>query len=716
VPGTAPHRGSTKDDPGAANCRRHVIDHRPDREIRPNRVLPSILLPILLLSAASPVAAYIGPGAGFGIVTSFLVLLNAIAASLLSALLWPVMMAVRLLRRRRRELRATAGRVVILGLDGLSPRIARELMEEGLMPELSSLAGRGTLAPLGTTCPGISPVAWSSFMTGVNPGRHGIFDFLAPDRQRYLAILSSVRTGTSRRRTGRGPFAREVTRPFVRLLRKGAPFWGLLGRYGIRSTVLRVPITYPPEPLDGHLLSGMCVPDVRGTQGSYTLFSARDPGRTTGGLWRLLEPSDGGWRGSLPGPRGAGGTGIEVPVVLRRRRGGAWEVSAGDSRLALTEGKLSGWLGITFPDGRAKVRAIARVPPVIREGSPELYCSALHVDPWSPAVPISHPVHYSRFLAGSRGPFATLGLAEDTWALNNGALDEEAFLDQAWAFFEERRTMFLDALDLDRSGLVACVFDTSDRIQHMFWGAGTGEGSPIRAMYRRMDDLIGETVRRLRRGDLLLVMSDHGFSSFHTCVDMNRWLLEKGYLVLEDGVATVETSFAGVDWSKTRAWSLGLAGIFLNLKGREARGIVDPSEAAAVSREICAALLELRTPGGESVVGSALTSRDVYGGPYAAEGPDIVYGTNEGFRAGWGCVTGGLGPSVLYPNDRHWDGDHCHDHRTVPGTLASNAPLDAGAANILDIAPTVLSALGVRPPSYMEGRSLLRRDAEGGHA
>jgi len=651
--------------------------------------------------------AYIGPGAGFGIVTSFLVFLNAIVASLLSALLWPLMLAVRFLRRRRRELRASARRVIVLGLDGLSPRVASELMDAGEMPNLSSLGQKGTFRPLGTTCPGISPVAWSSFLTGVNPGKHGIFDFLAPDRKRYLAVLSSVKTGESSSRRGLGPFSKQASKPFVALLRKGTPFWSLLGRYGVRSTVLRVPITYPPEPLDGHLLSGMCVPDVRGTQGSYTLFSMTDPGRMTGGLWRRFEQDGEGWSGTLPGPQRHDGTDAEVRLTLKKGRKGSWKVSAGGAPLTLTEGGLSDWLTITFRKGRGRVRAIARFLLAFRGDSPELYCSALHVDPFHPAVPISHPVYFSKYLAGMQGPFATLGLAEDTWALSNGILTGEGFLEQAWAYCEERRRMFLDTLDLNRSGLVVCVFDTSDRIQHMFWGGGTGDGSAVREMYRRMDGLIGSTMERMRRGDMLFVMSDHGFTSFHTCIDFNRWLLEQGYLVLEDGVETADTSFAGVDWSRTRAWSLGLAGIMLNIRGREAKGIVDPSDAPALIAEICAGLLEMATPDGTTVISAAFPASEIYSGPYTGQGPDIVVGTREGYRAGWGCVTGGVGPSVIYPNDRHWDGDHCHDHRLVPGMLACSTELAAGAADILDIAPTVLSALGVKPPDYMEGRSLL---------
>lgn len=619
-------------------------------------------------------------------------------------------MLIRMFRRRRREFRARTGRVVILGLDGLSPRIARGMMDRGEMPNLERLSSQGTFSELGTTCPGISPVAWSSFQTGVNPGRHGIFDFLAPDRRRYLPTLSSVKTGVASVRKGLWPLRRSVERPFLRLLRHSSPFWGILGRYGLRSTVLRVPITYPPESLDGHLLSGMCVPDLRGTQGSYTVFSAREPAdRFTGGLWRaLVENGEGSWTGEMPGPETSEGIQATVEVRLLSRKG-VFHLETCGSRVELQPGHLSDWIELVFRSGGSKVKGICRFC-VTSSGSdgPLLYATAVNVSPLSPSVPISHPVHYCRYLAGLYGPYATLGLAEDTWALSNGAVSADTFLEQAWSIFAERELMFFDAMQRNPRGLVACVFDTSDRIQHMFWSGGWEPGTPIHDMYLRMDSLIGETMSRLRRGDVLIVMSDHGFTSFHTCVDFNRWLLENGYLVLQEGFTEVETSFKGVDWERTRAWSMGLAGIMLNLKGREAKGTVEPGEQAdKLLDEISGRLLELKDGDGNRVISSVYRGDRVYNGPYAGDGPDLIVGTEEGYRSGWSCVTGGVGPSVLYPNDRHWNGDHCHDHRLVPGTISCNVRLDADGAGIIDVAPTVLEALGIRPPDYMEGRSLL---------
>ena len=671
----------------------------------------SVAAILLLLIIAAPVHAYVGPGAGFGIVTSFLVFLNAVLASLLSVLIWPLVMTIRLIRRSRLPNKPSAGRVVILGLDGLSPALVREMIAEGDLPEFRKLSKEGTMRNLETTCPGISPVAWSSFMTGVNPGRHGIFDFLTPDRNRYIALLSSVVTGTVDRQVRLGPFTFRKKSAFARLLRRSKPFWSHLGRYGIRSTVLRVPITYPPEPLDGHLLSGMCVPDLRGTQGSYTVLSSVEPSESTGGLWRPFSTQDDGvWRGSIPGP----GSEEEAPAIELelRHTGTKWILELQRRKLTLRPGVLSEWTQMTFRLGRTRVRGIARFCLVRSGNDPILYATAINVDPFSPVVPISYPVHYSRYLAGMHGPFATLGLAEETWALNNSVLSEECFLDQAWSIFDERRRMFFDALDRTGTGLVVCVFDTSDRIQHMFWSGGSGEGSVIRNMYRRMDELLGETVRKLGKRDRLIVMSDHGFTSFSTCMDFNRWLVDEGYLVLEDGVEGSDTSFHGVDWSRSRAYFMGLTGLFLNLRGRESEGIVEPGEeASALREEITGRLLALMTEDGSKVVRSAVRSEEVYSGPYRNTGPDMVIGTSEGFRAGWGCVTGGIGDRVLYPNEMHWNGDHCHDGSLVPGILVTSWKHGTEKPSIMDIAPTALGILGLETPGYMDGQALDGEDS-----
>lgn len=655
-----------------------------------------LLVALLFVVFALPAQGYIGPGAGFGILTSFVVFVNAIAVSLLSFLFWPVMMVIRAVKKSRRPGKASCGRMVILGLDGLSPFLVEKYWKNGDLPNLKKLAEKGTYRRLRTSTPGVSPVAWSCFQTGVNPGKHGIFDFLSPDRKRYLAVLSSVQTSTYRKKDFLGKVRERVSST---ILRKSRPFWSLLGKYGIRSTILRVPITYPPEPLDGRLLSGMCVPDLRGSQGSYTLFTPEGiSAGFTGGIPAVLKSTgENRWTGKLPGPESC----PDAELVFRLYKG-KWRIASGTGHVDCAPGKLSSWLTVEYRAGRSKVRGIARFR--VTEG-PVVYCTALHVDPASPAVPISQPVHYSKYLAGSIGQYATLGLAEDTWALSNGHLDEESFLDMARAYCEERRRMFRNALMNGRDGLTVCVFDTSDRIQHMFWGKGTEPGSVIHSMYLKMDELVGETMERMGRDQELIVMSDHGFTSFHTCIDFNRWLLEEGYLVLEEGTETVSASYHGVDWSKTRVYALGLTGMNVNLAGREGKGIVKPSEAPALMAEIRDKLMNLKD-GDSRVIRSVRFASEEYSGPYTGSSPDIIPFTEAGYRADWGCVTGCVGNRVMYPNDKHWNGDHCHDPELVSGVLFTSFSHSTDSPSIMDIAPTVLSKLGLKAPGYMDGRPL----------
>jgi len=137
---------------------------------------------------------------------------------------------------------------------------------------------------------------------------------------------------------------------------------------------------------------------------------------------------------------------------------------------------------------------------LLTETSPDisLYVTPIQIDPESPALPISHPAYYSAYLAKLLGSFATVGMRKDTWALNEGAINETEFLAQAIQHHDERERMFENALANTRRGVVACVFDTSDRVQHMFFRHLDGHGDAalgrvIEDLYRRVDRLVGKS-------------------------------------------------------------------------------------------------------------------------------------------------------------------------------------------------------------------------------
>ncbi len=219
---------------------------------------------------------YIGPGAGFALAGSFLAVVGAMASAVSMVLFWPIRRLIRFVFRKRPPGQPRFQRVVILGLDGLDHGLTERLLDQGKLPNLVALRNRGSFGPLGSTLPPISPVAWSTFQTGVNPGKHNIFDFLTPDEKTYQPKLSSVEIRSSTRRVGIWPFTLEFHRPDVRMLRKSKPFWSVLSDYGIFNCIIRVPITFPPEKLHGVQLSAMCVPDLRGTQGTFSQYTTRE--------------------------------------------------------------------------------------------------------------------------------------------------------------------------------------------------------------------------------------------------------------------------------------------------------------------------------------------------------------------------------------------------------------------------------------------------------
>ena len=193
--------------------------------------------------------AYVGPGAGFAFLGSGFVFILTILLGFATIAFWPLQWAWRLLRGKGIPKNARTRRVVIMGLDGLEPKLTERYMSEGAMPNLQRLAEQGTFSRLGTTLPALSPVAWSTFQTGVNPGAHNIFDFLTRDKRYCLPLLSSTEIDPPRT-FGFGRWRIKLGGSRMRIMRKSKPFWHILGEHGIFSTVLRVPISFPAEPFD----------------------------------------------------------------------------------------------------------------------------------------------------------------------------------------------------------------------------------------------------------------------------------------------------------------------------------------------------------------------------------------------------------------------------------------------------------------------------------
>jgi hypothetical protein len=265
------------------------------------------------------------------------------------------------------------------------------------------------------------------------------------------------------------------------------------------------------------------------------------------------------------------------------------EIEVSGQNFRLQKGVFSAWIKLSFPAGLGvKVRAIARFYLLTTSPHFELYITPLNIDPEKPALPVSHPFIYSSYLAKLLGSYVTLGEANDTWALNEGVLPEKAFLDLAYSFHQETEKILFNALSKTRKGLVACWFETPVWSAAMFFRIWIKshpalphaqlKDEPVHRTFYKNWTLGGQVLEQCDDRTCLIIMSDHGFKSFRRGVNLNSWLYLNGYLHLKDGGTSSQEWFQQVDWTRTRAYGLGLAGLYINLKGREAQGIVEPGE------------------------------------------------------------------------------------------------------------------------------------------
>jgi predicted AlkP superfamily phosphohydrolase/phosphomutase len=726
----------------------------------------------------STAQAYVGPGAGFAVVGSLAVVFITFFLAAGSLISWPFRALRRAIRGRKLRGPAEIKRAIVLGLDGLDPVLAKRFMDEGLLPNFQKLADEGSFKPLQTACPSMSPVAWSTFATGVDASRHNIFDFLGRDEKTYFPILSSTRISNPEKSIKLGRYTIPIGKPSIRLMRKSKTFWKVLDDCYVPCHVLRVPITFPPEKMkNGVILSAMCVPDLRGSQGSFTMFTTDSErvGAYTGGTLLLVKREGDVVTGELPGPPSpfdpeAGE--MTVPFTARIDEfSESVSFDFGGNEVTLPPREYSDWLTVEFSAGLGvKVKGIVKL--YVTQIAPhfELYVTPINIDPDDPAMPISDPSMFAQYLAKLQGSYATLGLAEDTWALNERMIDESAFLEQTYAIHEERETMFFNSLRKNRSGLTVVVFDATDRIQHMFMRYldesnpanrdkdTTEHKNAIRDLYVKMDGLLARVMEHVDDATLLCVISDHGFKQFKRGVNINTWALENGYMKAKangdgapdaagsgpkatgsealgqadspDGEAcdfggycagvpgdtsAIGEYLRGVDWSGTKVYQLGLSGIYINKKGREAEGIVRSDDYKALKREIIEKLEGLRDPDtGEVAITSVYDTEEIMSGPYTDGAPDLIIGYNVGYRASWDAAVGKSSATVVEDNVKSWSGDHCIDYKLAPGVLFTNRSVAAERPGLIDLGPSILDMFGVKVPEFMMGKPIFR--ADGGEA
>jgi predicted AlkP superfamily phosphohydrolase/phosphomutase len=617
-------------------------------------------------------------------------------------------------------------KVLVLGIDGMDPDLLEAYLAQDLLPNFARLKTHGAYARLATTNPAESPVAWSTFATGTNPGKHGLFDFIHRAPQTYLPDFALVRLEHGRS-FSLGGTTIPIGAPRYVSQRHGAPFWSLTSAADVATTVLRCPVTFPPEEVRGRMLSGMGVPDLRGSQGTFSYWTT-EPGIATsvqGGKIIALQPNGDRISTVLSGPsvtqdgeRGELTAPLEITLNKTQKHA---VLNVQGKTVTLHEGEWSTWLPVSFRAGLlSKLHGMCRFYLKSVEPSFALYGSPINFAPENPPYPISFPKGYAGELASAIGEYHTQGMPEDTWALNEGRLDEESFLQHCRTIYQEREAMLHYELARFQQGVLVVVFDTVDRIQHMFWRAIDTEhplytedlqaryGKVIEGWYREVDTLLGNVMKKIDDNTVLLVLSDHGFAPFRRAVHLNTWLRQHGYLRLKENREEGRGYGQDIDWAQTRAYALGIGGVYLNLKGREPQGVVEPGEEAKKLSAAIAAELQTLTDAktGQPVVRRAYRAEEVYKGPEAAQAPDLLIGFERGYRASWQTALGGVPRELIEDNTKKWSGDHIVDPELVPGILLVNRALSLDKPHLADIAPTILKLVGAAVPDAVDGRVL----------
>ncbi|MEO8190858.1 MAG: alkaline phosphatase family protein [Acidobacteriota bacterium] len=529
-------------------------------------------------------------------------------------------------------------------------------------------------------------------------------------------------------------------RPSVRNNRKGPTFWSEGGARP--ATVIRIPVTFPPEKFaGGRQLSGLGVPDLSGRIGkpfyftSDPFFAPREGNDFSIDILKL-ESNRGSQTVRIAGPPGKpfGREGaIELPVTLTVAPArDTLEIGVAGERVTLKPGEWSGWVSLPFRvnplvtvHGYGRFR-LEKLDPEIG-----LYLSPVQFDPQRlpPGFEISTPAGLAGNFVRDFGRFKTMGWAIDTWSIQSGTLPEDAFLEDVAATVESDRKI-LDSLLAGRERLLVHYFEFTDRVAHVFWrfrdpqhpaydaALAKKYGDAVEKSYETVDAIVGDAAKSLRPQDVLIVLSDHGFATWRRSVNYNSWLVEAGYLVLTGGAhrKSLEALFSrgqfweAVDWSKSRAYAMGLGDVYINLKGRERGGIVEPGpQYEGLRAELISRLTALTDPkNGERAVSRVFKREDIYRRFDPRVIPDLIVANTRGYRVSWQASLGVPTADVFEDNRDVWSGDHCSvDPDLVRGILFSSRRFKTSPVpRIADVTASIRSLLGSPAPPDAAGTSL----------
>jgi len=635
--------------------------------------------------------------------------------------------------------KGTDDRMIVLGFDGMDPMTVNRLMQKGELPNMKKLADQGLFTMLRSTIPPQSPVAWGSFITGSDPGVCGIFDFLHRDPKTYIPKFSQADTMSADWHFKLGKYNIPLVSSEIVLKREGKPFWDYLEKRDVDATIFKIPANFPPSKSKQRTISGMGTPSLRDGYGIYTLYTS-DEEESMKSIsphhmyYAYINEDNVMEEGVLEGPvndlvkRDDGEA--EKPVVnfkvfLDNKHKTA-RIDIQDKEILISEGQYSDWVEIKFEliPNLSSITGMVKFFVLEMGEKFRLYISPIHISPRDPAIEICTPSNYSKELADKCGLFHTISLPADTHALSKQTFNMDHFVTQADSVFKESKKLFEyehGRFLAGKSNFLFFYFSSLDQGQHMFWALhdklhpyyqpqiAEKYGFMTDQLYRNHDAILGNVLKTLPKSTKLIVMSDHGFAPFRRTVNLNAWLHQEGYIKLEvDDTAEEISLMEYCDWGNTKAYAMGLNGLYLNMKGREAEGIVTKEERRKLLEELKGKLEQMTDPAnGEKIVTCAFISEDTFSKDHVDRAPDIIVGFNRGYRTSGDSAIGGMNPKIVDNNMDWWAGDHCMNPLHVPATFISNFKINKKVPDISDIAPTILKHFGIENAPTMSGKALI---------
>jgi predicted AlkP superfamily phosphohydrolase/phosphomutase len=636
-----------------------------------------------------------------------------------------------------------AKKLLMFGLDAALPDLIARFTEEGSMPNTKGLMDRGLFSRVITTFPPLTAAAWGAITTGAGPGTAAIPSLMVHEPGEPLDKWYTS---------------------FDRRMLKAETLWEAGARAGCRTVLVNWPVTYPLKIDNGIQLSASLNPPFRYFYmplwdiASSAIFSTRKercnqvPGRA---VQVSLEAAS-GWS-NVPDHKGmpleiiidvpptyAKGPSYHV-LILDYGGGGYDRVIISPSKdlnqavADIREGERCPWITEDFIDSHGEKRRGRFYFYLVRLGGREdfrLYQSAINT-----AETITIPGELTEELVEAAGPYMEV---DDPWAYMDGWVSMDFYLDQLTQhndWWEKATRYGLHKIDW---GMAFNWVGTIDHIQHVLYGGidpkcsyyDEQEASKIlghiRRVYAEVDERIGRILQDVNLNETLIcIVSDHGFSAIEFNPYLKHHLAKAGLLSFK---LDYETNQMIIDWSRTKAFPLEPchAHIFVNLKGRDPDGIVNPKDFEKVQEEIIDALMAMRDPrNGQRVVEMAIPKREAGTvGVFEQQGfnriGDVLFALKPQYMANPFVYPAAVryrdGTERIVMNLEDYEPVQLHRnftgvHLCLPACREMHAAVIIGGAgmtkkhrgfpmNVIDLAPTLAYLLGTPIPKNAEGNVL----------